>query len=64
MTTINMYWQHARSATEIWERDKKKNVDLEGGDETKNLDLLGTKFKYGHAYTKSVEDRHIMPTTF
>ena len=31
LTTINMYWQHARSATEIWGRDKKRMWTSRGG---------------------------------
>ena len=35
-------------------------MDL-GGDETKILDLSGgRKFKYGQAYTKNLEDRHLI----
>ena len=44
LTTINMYWQHGRSVTEIWGKDEIKNVECAppgGGDETKNLDLFG-----------------------
>ena len=27
LTTINMYWQHGRSVTEIWGKDEIKNVE-------------------------------------
>ena len=45
LTTINMYWQHGRSVTEIWGRDEIKNVNIRGVDETNNLDLSGDEIQ-------------------
>ena len=52
---------HGRSVTEIWGRDKMKNVDLWGRGRNKKMwTFWGTKLQICHVYAKSVENRHIM----
>ena len=51
---------HGRSVTEIWGRDEMKNADLLGGRNKEFGPFGGRHFKYGHVYTKSLKNRHIM----
>ena len=56
---------HGRSVTGIWGRDETKNMDLEGGGETKNVELLGDEnpkmpWPCTRVYTKISNDSHTM----